>query len=132
MMGTHVLQPEGVSANGSSALRGLFAKISTAISGTVGAVAGTAPHVLHHVGPLAGAAVFTGIGRTALFGVIGFALTMPMLFRLRRRFGTWLAPGMALAFFITMFTASAIWIGPAIGGDSGSDGQPTDHTSHHS
>lgn len=128
MTDTRVVGPETVSGG----LRGLLAKASTTLSGAVGAIAGAAPHVLHHVGPLAGAAVITGAGGTVLFGVVGFALTIPMLLRLKRRFGTWLAPGIALTLFIAMFTASTVWIGPAIRGDGGSDGQPTDHDSHHS
>jgi hypothetical protein len=57
---------------------------------------------------------------------------LPMLARLRRRFGTWAAPGAALALFATMFTVSTLWIGPAIrGDDAGPAGQPTDHSSHH-
>lgn len=113
--------------------RGLLARLSAAFSAGVGAVAGIAPHVLHHVGPIAGAAVLTGAGGTALFGLIGFVLTAPMLLRLRRRFGSWLAPGIALAIFVVMFTVSTLWIGPAIRGDGGSDSgaQPVDHSSHH-
>ena len=61
-------------------------------SGAVAAISGIAPHVLHHVGPLAGAALLAGAGGTVLFGVAGFALSIPMLLRLRRRFGTWAAP----------------------------------------
>ena len=95
---------------------------------------GAAPHVLHHAGPLAGAALLAGAGGTALFAVIGFVLTVPMLLRLRRRFGTWAAPGVALALFAVMFTVSTLWIGPAIRGDADGatiGGLPVDHTSHH-
>lgn len=113
--------------------RGVFARISAALSAAVGTLAGIAPHVLHHVGPIAGAALLTGTGGTALFGAIGFLLTVPMLLRLKRRFGTWIAPGIALAIFVTMFTVSTLWIGPAIRGGDGGDGsgQPVDHSSHH-
>ena len=120
-------------SDGTSEPRGLLARLSAAFSLGVAAVAGIAPHVLHHIGPIAGAAILTGAGGTALFGLIGFVLTIPMLLRLRRRFGTWLAPGIALAIFAVMFIVSTLWIGPAIRGDGGSDnsGQPTDHSSHH-
>jgi hypothetical protein len=121
-----------VSLGQRSVLRGLFARAASALSGAVGALAGAAPHVLHHVGPLAGAALLTGAGGTVLFGVAGFALMVPMLLGMRRRFGTWAAPGVALVLFVAMFTASTVWIGPAIRGNGSSDGQHSDHTSHHS
>lgn len=113
--------------------RGWLARAGAAFTAAVGVVAGAAPHVLHHVGPIAGAALVAGTGGTLLFGVIGFILTIPMLLRLRRRFGTWAAPGVALALFAVMFTVSTLWIGPAIrGGSGGSSGeQPADHPSHH-
>ena len=113
--------------------RGVFARITAAISAAVGTVAGIAPHVLHHVGPIAGAALLTGAGGTVVFGAIGFLLTVPMLLRLKRRFGTWIAPGIALAIFAVMFTVSTLWIGPAIRGETGGNdaSQPTDHSSHH-
>lgn len=113
--------------------RGVLARITAAVTAAVGTVAGIAPHVLHHVGPIAGAALLTGAGGTVLFGVIGFLFTVPMLLRLKRRFGTWIAPGIALAIFAIMFTVSTLWIGPAIRGDTGGGdtSQPTDHSSHH-
>ncbi len=40
----------------------------SAMTGALGAVSGVAPHVLHHVGPLVGAAVLTGAAGTAAFG----------------------------------------------------------------
>ncbi len=45
------------------------------------------------------------------------ALTTPTLLRLRRRFGTWLAPGIALALFALAFTLSTLVVGPVIRGD---------------
>ena len=114
--------------------RGWLARAGAASSAAVGVVTGAAPHVLHHAGPLAGAALLAGAGGTALFAVIGFVLTVPMLLRLRKRFGTWAAPGVALALFAVMFTVSTLWIGPAIRGDADGatiGGLPVDHTSHH-
>ncbi len=87
------------------------------VSGAIGAVAGLTPHVLHHVLPFAGAAFLTGATGSVLFGLLGLALTMPTLLRLRRRFGTWLAPGIALALFSAAFALSTFVIGPAIRGD---------------
>jgi hypothetical protein len=93
-----------------------------------------APHVLHHVGLLAGTALVAGSGGTALFAAIGFAASTPLLLRLYRRFGTWRAPVIGLAVFAGMFALSAFVIGPAISG-SGGGGNPStptvDHSSHH-
>lgn len=110
------------------------------VTGVVGAILGIVPHVLHHVGLLAGTAVLAGAGGTALFGVVGLIASVPMLLRLRRRFGTWRAPAIALGVFTAMFALSAFVIGPAIGGSrtSTSTGTGTsvappavDHASHH-
>ena len=118
---------------GDTRRRGVLARITGALSAAIGTIAGITPHVLHHVAPIAGAALLTGTGGTVLFGAIGFLLTVPMLLRLKRRFGTWIAPGIALALFAVMFTVSTLWIGPAIRGDTGGNdaSQPTDHSSHH-
>jgi hypothetical protein len=84
----------------------------------VGVVSGIAPHVLHHVGPIAGAALLTGTGGSVLFGLVGFVVSVPFLLRLRRRFGSWRAPATALVVFAAMFTLSTLVIGPAIRGDN--------------
>lgn len=89
-----------------------------AVTGAVGLVSGVAPHVLHHVGPIAGAALLTGTGGSVLFGLLGFVVSVPFLLRLRRRFGSWRAPAIALVVFAAMFTLSTLVIGPAIRGDS--------------
>lgn len=89
-----------------------------AVMGVVGVVSGIAPHVLHHVGPLAGAALVTGAGGSVLFGILGLAVSVPFLLRLKRRFGSWRAPAIALMVFAAMFTLSTLVIGPAIRGDS--------------
>jgi hypothetical protein len=125
--------PGPPAADIAGARRGWLARIGAALSAAVGAVAGAAPHVLHHIGPIAGAALLTGVGGTLLFGAIGFLLMAPMLLRLRRRFRSWAAPVAALALFAVMFTVSTLWIGPAIkGGNGGGSGaQPIDHASHH-
>lgn len=106
-----------------------------ALSGALGTIAGIVPHVLHHVGPIAGAALLTGTSGSVVFGVIGFVFTLPLLWRLKRRFGTWLAPGIALGIFAVMFTFSTLWVGPAvrdaIEGGSG-DGEVPVSDPHHS
>ena len=104
-----------------------------AATGVVGVLVGLAPHVLHHVGILAGTALVAGSGGTALFGVLGLVLSVPMLLRLRRRFGTWTAPAVGLAIFTAMFALSTWVIGPAISGSGDPrPSQPTvDHSRHH-
>ena len=57
-----------------------------AIVAAIGTVVGLAPHVLHHIGLLAGAGLIAGPGGTVAFGLLGFILSIPFLLRLRRRF----------------------------------------------
>ena len=71
---------------------------------------GILPHVLHHIGLLAGTALIAGAGGTVLFGLIGLAASVPFLLKLYRRFGTWLAPAVALLVFSLMFAVSAFVI----------------------
>jgi hypothetical protein len=101
-----------------------------------GAFTGVLPHVLHHVGPLAGAAIVAGATGKVVFGLIGLVAAIPFLRRLYRRFHTWIAPAIALGVFAVAFALSTFVIGPAI---SGSDTpakpgvqQPSGHTTHHS
>ena len=96
------------------ASRSWMTRLYGGLSGAVGTIAGVTPHVLHHVGPIAGAAVLTSTAGSILFGAIGFVLTLPLLWRLKRRFGSWAAPGIALTIFAVMFTVSTLWIGPAV------------------
>lgn len=103
----------------------------------VGAVLGLVPHVLHHVGLLAGSALLTGVaGNLALFGV-GLALSIPLLRRLYRHFHGWAAPAVAVVVFAALYAVSAFVIGPAI---SGTDTPPpatpsvtpsAEHSGHH-
>jgi hypothetical protein len=101
-----------------------------------GGFIGLLPHVLHHVGPLAGAALLAGTSGTLLFAAIGFVAAIPFLLRLYRRFGTWRAPVIALAIFAAMFSLSSFVIGPAISG-GGESNQPSieqpggGHAGHH-
>lgn len=84
-------------------------------AGSVGAaVLGVAPHVLHHAGPLAGAALFAGAGGTLVFGALGFVAAIPMLRRLHRHTDSWVAPSAALALFASVFALSSFAIGPAL------------------
>lgn len=86
------------------------------VLGAIGTVVGLAPHVLHHIGLLAGTALVAGTGGTILFGIIGLAASVPLLLRLKKRFGSLWAPIIGLAVFATMFTLSALVIGPLISG----------------
>jgi peptidoglycan/LPS O-acetylase OafA/YrhL len=88
---------------------------ATAVWGTV---SGVAPHVLHHVGPLAGAAILAGTGGRVLFFVIGLGVATPMLWRLYRRFGTWAAPVIAVAVFVLTYTVSSLYVGPLLTGET--------------
>ena len=129
-MSTHLATPSSTStANEPSWLRERW----NAAAGIVGVVVGLAPHVLHHVGVLAGTALVAGSGGTALFGALGLVLSVPMLLRLRRRFGNWTAPAIGLTVFTAMFALSAWVIGPAISGSgSGGPSPPTvEHNNHH-
>lgn len=111
--------------------------LATGASGTVAAISGIAPHVLHHVGPLAGTALLAGAGGTVLFGLAGFALSIPMLLRLRRRFGSWAAPAVASAIFVGVYLFSALVVGPAITAEPAgaevpaASPSPSDHAGHH-
>jgi hypothetical protein len=105
-----------------------------ATTGLVGGVVGLAPHVLHHIGLLAGTALVAGSGGTALFAVLGLVASVPLLLRLHRRFGNWRVPALALAVSTALFLLSAFIIGPAISGQN-SNPTPTvpsiSHLSHH-
>jgi hypothetical protein len=101
-----------------------------AVSGAIGAAVGLAPHVMHHVGFLAGTALVAGTAGTVLFGAVGLLASVPMLLRLRRRFGTWRAAAIALGVFAAMFSLSAFVLGPAIAGNSGEAPPGVSETEH--
>jgi hypothetical protein len=103
-------------------------RLHQAASAIWGVVSGVAPHVLHHVGPLAGAALLAGTGGQILFFFLGLALATPMLIRLRRRFHTWAAPAIALAIFGLTYTFSSLYIGPLLTGEAGGAIDPTSVT----
>lgn len=116
--------------------RSVVERTWSAVLAVWGGFIGLLPHVLHHVGPLAGAALLAGAGGTALFAGIGFVAAIPFLLRVRRRFGTWRAPAIALAIFAAMFSLSSFVIGPAITGGDEPDPQPgieqpAGHNGHH-
>jgi uncharacterized membrane protein len=100
--------------------RRMAARLWSVVAAAWGAVIGLVPHVLHHAGPLSGAALLAGAGGRLLFAAVGIVAAIPLLRRLYRRFGTWQAPAIALAVFAAMFSLSSLVIGPAI-----SDGNDT-------
>lgn len=109
-----------------------------AAGAVVGAVMGVLPHVLHHVGLIAGTAFVTGAGGNVLFFALGLLLSVPLLRRIHRRFGTWVAPAVAVGVFAAMFAISAFVIGPALTGTDEAEAVPStpvptiQHTEHHS
>lgn len=112
------------------------ARLWSATLAVWGGFIGLLPHVLHHVGPLAGAALLAGATGRVLFAAIGFVAAIPFLRRLHRRFATWKAPALALAVFAAMFSVSSFVIGPAIAGGEGEPArpgiqQPPGHAQHH-
>lgn len=113
-------------------------RIALALPGLWAAFLGALPHVLHHAGPLAGAAIFAGATGSLLFGALGFVAAIPLLRRLRRRTGNWRVPVAVLAAMAIAFTVSTLIIGPAIRGDgdesaerSGPAGETEEHNAHH-
>lgn len=140
MTGNHSSHLHPVSSAGRGAdkpgptVRGRLHALWHTVVGAMGLVLGLLPHVLHHVGLLAGTALVAGSGGTALFGALGLLASIPMLIHLYRRFDSWVAPALGLLVFAVMFSLSAFVIGPAISGtgqDVGPGPVPTvDHTEH--
>jgi hypothetical protein len=95
------------------------------------------PHVLHHVGPLAGAALLAGAAGRLLFATIALALSVPFLLRIHRRFKTLFTPAIALAAMAAAFALSSFVIAPLVtGSESGATQkpgvqQPAGHMGHH-
>lgn len=126
-------EPASGPADRGRRLRGVW----HAVVGAIGTVVGLAPHVLHHIGLLAGAGLVAGAGGTVAFGLLGFVVSIPFLLRLRHRFHSWWAPVIGLAVFALMFGLSAFVVGPLISGP----GEPAEnpppapsatHSEHHS
>lgn len=125
--------------------RGGWGGVRDTVSAVLGAALGLLPHVMHHVSLFAGALVVTGAGGNLLFGALGLLMSVPLLRRLLRRFGTWKAPALALAVFVALFSLSTFVIGPALNGDAAATPDPPvaetpepgepmnddDHASHH-
>lgn len=145
----HTLAPEMTTAEATSETStdssisptragGPLAAVWNAITAVIATLMGLAPHVLHHIGLFAGAAFVVGVGGNLLFGAAGLLLSIPLLRRLHRRFGTWKAPAVAIAVFTVMFSISAFVIGPAITSSEPAEapqpaGTPSsaEHSAHH-
>ena len=109
-------------------------RIGAAALALWGIVVGAAPHVLHHVGPLAGAALLAGASGKLLFGAVGLAFSIPFLRRLHRRFRTLLAPVVAAGTFVALFALSTLVVSPLLtngGDDNAPIEQPGGHAAHH-
>ena len=120
------------------AVRGFGARVWGGIVAAWAVITGIAPHVLHHAGPLAGAALLAGVGGKAIFFALGLLLSMPMLRRLYRRFGTFAAPTIAVAVFAALFSFSSLVIAPRLTGPEKTPAptieqpnRPAGHESHH-
>lgn len=119
-----------------NALRRLGTRTWALIIAAWGALTGIAPHVLHHVGPLAGTALLAGVGGRLLFAAIALLVSVPFLLRIHRRFQNWLAPTIALAAMAVTFTLSTFVFAPLITGSDGGGSQPGiqqpgGHMGHH-
>lgn len=97
---------------------GVQARIWGAAVGVWAAIVGAAPHVLHHAGPLSGAAIVSGTTGRLVFAMAGFVLTIPLLRGIRRHTGSWRAPLVALVVFATIYVLSSVVIGPRLTGSS--------------
>ena len=123
-----------IGADSANWLRSASRRAWLGLSAAWAALLGLLPHLLHHAGPLAGAALFAGATGSLLFGVLGLIVAVPFLRRMYRRFGTWRAPAIALVLFAAVFSISTFVIGPAIndeGGASSTPGSSSPSTSAH-
>lgn len=76
---------------------------------------GVVPHVVHHIGLVAGAALLTGAAGNGFLYVVGLLLSLPLLRRLKTRDGSGVAPVIGGVVFTALSALSAFVIGPAIG-----------------
>ena len=93
---------------------GALGRLRMWLSTAFAAVLGLLPHVLHHAGPLAGAALLGGVGGSLLFGAAGLLLSIPFLLRVHRHCGNWRIPALLLVTFATVFSVSTFVVGPAL------------------
>ncbi len=91
----------------------------------IGVALGILPHLMHHIGLLAGAALLTGALGNGLLYVVGLLMSIPLLRRLRSRFQTRWAPVIGVAAFTVLFSLSAFVVGPAISNPGSPEPSPT-------
>lgn len=130
-------------AHDHEARRSLLQRVRIIASGAGAALLGLLPHILHHAGPLAGAALFAGVGGSLLFGAVGLIAAVPFLVQMKRRCGSWRRPLATLALFAAVFLVSTFVVGPSLTGEDSSDGaesrpapsdqpaSPSGHEQHH-
>ena len=113
--------------------------VRDAAGAALGTVMGIVPHVLHHIGVLAGAALVTGATGNLVFFLVGLLFSAPLLRRIHRRFKTPWAPALAVLVFAALFSLSAFVVGPALAGESPApqvttpvpSTGPDEHGAHH-
>jgi hypothetical protein len=111
-------QTAGLELPDASSLPSFPRRVWLILAGAGAGIMGLLPHVLHHAGPLAGAALFAGVVGSLLFGALGLLVAIPFLRRMYRRFATWRAPAIAVALFAVVFSISTLIVGPRITGGS--------------
>jgi hypothetical protein len=77
-----------------------------------------------------------GAAGTTVFGLLGLVAAIPLLLRLKRRFGSWWAPAIGPAVFAAMFLLSAFIVGPTISERNRAPADPpspspSSHSEHH-
>ncbi len=87
---------------------------SFSLAGATAAVTGTLPHVIHHIGLVAGGALIAGAWGQGLLAALGLVAMAPLVVRMRRRSGAWTKPALMLALFAAVFAASTFVVGPAL------------------
>lgn len=125
------MTPPPIQRNHDQPAPGKLAAIRGAIATLGAGVLGAAPHVLHHVGPFAGAALLAGTTGKLLFLLAGFVLMLPMALKMRRRSGSWKAPVLVLILFSAVFVISTLVVGPLITGDEADVPTAAEHEQHH-
>lgn len=108
---------------------GPLRRLRIAAAGVGAALLGATPHVLHHAGPLAGAALFAGVGGTLLFGALGLHCRNPAAAEDAATHRVVAAPGGRARAVPALFALSSFVVAPALTGAKDDNGQPSPATS---